>query len=186
MTGASMVTTVASTAPALPLVPLADTQVPLVRSLRGTKTVAVMAVLAVRSTVVCPFDGLCTSRTRPEMLAMVPEAAGAKPAALVGPLAGVDTAVVLGEAVAAPVVVVVLATVVLVDVAAPAPQAAANSETAAKVPPTRAGRRATLGRLANFFISFLFSCSRVGIFQGTGYSLRRASMGANRAARDAG
>ena len=131
LTAAVTVTRVASTLPPVPLVPVAEMHVPTVMSRRSRGTVAVMAVLVVRSTVVCPLVPW-TSRSWPRMLAMVPEAAGAKLGAPVGA-----------------VVVVLLA-------AANGPLA--MSDTATRVPTTRAGRRAWFSRRTVLSICVSSSC----------------------------
>jgi hypothetical protein len=176
---------VASTLPAVPLVPVAEMHVPGVMSLSLTDTVAVMAVLAVTSTVVCPVVPW-TSRSGPRMLAMVPEAAGPKVvAAGERPVAAAAAVVGLAapEAVLAAVVLVVAAAVVVVVALAAAgdpPQAAAMSATTTRVPTTAPGWRALLsGKAILFILSSYFQAGQV-------QSLRNASMGANRAARDAG
>ncbi|HXW81890.1 MAG TPA: hypothetical protein VEJ84_20490 [Acidimicrobiales bacterium] len=140
----NIITVVASMLPPEPLVPVAEIQPPLFTPLRPTGTVAVITVFELTFTVVWPDSGFCTSSMLPVTLAIEPEAAGLKAAG--GPLGVVvgSVAFALTYSGAATGVLVAAA-----DAPAPAevlalavPQAAATSETTARVPTARATRRA--------------------------------------------
>jgi hypothetical protein len=154
-------------------------QDPVVMVPMATATVAVTLVLALRSTVVWPFSVLWTSSVLPVTLAICPEAEGAN-AVTAGPLVAVVEVVV--GLVAAAVVTVVLSAFLAALGVDPPPHAAATSETAIKVPVTRTERRA----VPDLVTILLITCPILYLPGGWAQSLRKASMGAKRAARDAG
>jgi hypothetical protein len=197
-------TDVAFTVSALaPFVPVAEMHAPAVTSLRVAETVWEMTVLAVTSTVVWPLAPW-TSSVPPEMLAIFPEAAAPNVPAPMGRLVGAafPAAVVVGPD-------------DLTAVEPPPPQAAAMTDRATRAltgtttlkplsirtavfPTTGAFPTTVLFFTLGFPPAFtgLFSRDRdrdtahsLGLLTGLthwAYSLRNASIGARRAARDAG
>jgi hypothetical protein len=153
LTEGSTATLVAWTTSAVPFVPVAVMQDPVTMVLMPTGTVAVILVLAVKSTVVWPLSALWTSSVLPVMLAIVPEAAGAKALAATGRL-GTVVDVLVAPVLA--VVVTVVPALVLAELGVdPPPHAAATSDTATKVPATRASRRAVPDLAIILFITVL-------------------------------
>lgn len=127
----SIVMEVALTPPVDVFVPVAVMQDPALTSLRDSSTVAVILVLEVTLTVVWPLSVFCTSRMLPEILAILPSAAGVKAEVAAPPVVpGLPVAPVFFVAVAAAVVVVV-ALADLAGVPPPPPHAAATRAKAA-------------------------------------------------------